>query len=292
MKKIIFVADYYMDEFLGGAELSTEALIKECPYEFLKFKSSEVTADLIEEHRDEYWIFGNFTFVSEGSLKKITDECRYSVLDHDFKLCDHRCPEVHKFKTGNECNCCNPVIIGFYTNAEYVFFMSKRQMDWSIKQLPFMNAVLLTTPFARDTLQIFRDMREQIKDQKRNGKWIILFSDSWVKGSKEAVRYALANDLDYEIIYKKPYIEVLIALSQAEGYIYMPAGSDICPRAVTEAKLLGCKLLINDYVLQREESWFDTDDGDAIITFLESRLGFFWGKINEQIEDAMGNKTA
>ena len=47
--KIIFVADVFIDEYVGGAELTSQALIDSSPMNVFKVKSNEVTFDLLKQ---------------------------------------------------------------------------------------------------------------------------------------------------------------------------------------------------------------------------------------------------
>ena len=44
---VIFVADFFADEYTGGAELTTEAVFKTSPYNTYKLKSSDLNQELI-----------------------------------------------------------------------------------------------------------------------------------------------------------------------------------------------------------------------------------------------------
>ena len=62
--QVIFVADLFVEDYIGGAELTSEALISESPYGILKLKSQDVTMDLLHQGADKFWIFGNFSELS------------------------------------------------------------------------------------------------------------------------------------------------------------------------------------------------------------------------------------
>ena len=56
-KKNIFVADAFSEDYIGGAELSTDALIAKTSRKIEKVKSHLLTSDYVEENRDSVWIF-------------------------------------------------------------------------------------------------------------------------------------------------------------------------------------------------------------------------------------------
>jgi len=45
MSKIVFVADLFAEDYVGGAELTTEALIEACPFEYVSYHSKEITIE-------------------------------------------------------------------------------------------------------------------------------------------------------------------------------------------------------------------------------------------------------
>ena len=71
MTKYVFVNDFFVEEYIGGAELTSESLINACPDSIRKLKSSKITNDILIELKDYVWIFGNFTEVPHTSLMKI-----------------------------------------------------------------------------------------------------------------------------------------------------------------------------------------------------------------------------
>ena len=83
------------------------------------------------------------------------------------------------------------------------------------------------------------------KSSERSG-WLVLGSNSWIKGADDAEDWCKENNKDYEVVWGIPHSEVLKKLAKSEGFVYLPKGNDTCPRMVIEAKLLGCKLQLND----------------------------------------------
>ena len=73
-----------------------------------------------------------------------------------------------------------------------------------------------------------------------------------------------------------PYVKVLETLAQAEGLCFLPSGADTCPRLVIEAKLLGCKLNLNEHVQHVEEDWFNTDNLEETEQYLRAVSKRFW----------------
>ena len=45
--EIIFVADLFVDQYSGGAELTTEALVKKCPVKYQKILSKDLNVKVL-----------------------------------------------------------------------------------------------------------------------------------------------------------------------------------------------------------------------------------------------------
>jgi hypothetical protein len=114
-----------------------------------------------------------------------------------------------------------------------------------------------------------------LKDNEKNDKYLILKSGSWIKGTNDCIEYAKKNNLKYELIEGLPYHELLIKMSLSKGLIFMPLGGDTCPRIVIEAKMLGCDIILNDYVQHKDETWFSGTQVTCY-EYLKERTNIFW----------------
>ena len=50
--QVVFVSDMFVQDYVGGAELTTEALIKSAPYEIARIRSKQLTPQVIQDNRD------------------------------------------------------------------------------------------------------------------------------------------------------------------------------------------------------------------------------------------------
>ena len=114
---------------------------------------------------------------------------------------------------------------------------------------------------------------------KKNNKFIVLNSSSWIKGTQQAISYCKANNIDYELVGNVSYDQLLNKLAESKGLVYLPPGGDTCPRLVIEAKLLSCDLIINDNVQHKDEEWFNTNDLEATTSYLYMCRQRFWNGI-------------
>ena len=90
---------------------------------------------------------------------------------------------------------------------------------------------------------------------------------------------AKKNNKEFKIIQNWPYGKVLEEMAQAEGFVYLPPGGDTCPRTVIEAKLLGCKLHLNDNVQHKDEEWFSDVLMFDTEAYLYAARDKFWNSI-------------
>jgi glycosyltransferase involved in cell wall biosynthesis len=288
--KVIFVADMFADDYVGGAELTTQALIDASPFEVFKLHSRDVNMELLKEGADRFWVFGNFCEMNPQLIPSIVGNMRYSILEYDYKYCKARSPEKHFQVAGTPCDCANQIngkmISAFFYGSMGIWWMSEAQKDRYMTVFPFLaekDNVVLSSVFDDRTLGFIKALRATHKDTLRKG-WIVLGSKSWIKGADDAEQWCKDNKKEFEVVWDRPYNEVLEKLATAEGFVYLPKGGDTCPRMVIEAKLLGCELHLNDNVQHRDETWFNTDDLETIEGYLYAARGLFWAAIKQMMD--------
>lgn len=286
--QIVFVADLFVDDYVGGAELTTEALVSSSPFEVFKVKSRDVTLDLLKQGVDKFWIFGNYAELNPQLIPSIVGNLNYSILEYDYKYCRFRSPEKHHEATKIPCDCENQIngkmISAFMHGARGIWWMSESQKDHYIQKFPFLDSNrnhVLSSVFDDRTLAQLKLLRSSNLEKKG---WIVLGSNSWVKGANDAIKWCQDNKKEYTVVWNKPYEELLALLAASEGFVYLPKGMDTCPRMVIEAKLLGCQLVVNDYVQHHKEEWFATDDVDSIFDYLHASKTMFWNSTRVMME--------
>ena len=286
--KVIFVADLYAKDYVGGAELTTQALIDSCPHKYHLLRSQEVTMKHLEQGANKFWIFGNFANINGNLLPTIIGNLKYAILEYDYKYCRFRSPEKHLAQTGSACDCSEQmngkIVSAFYYGATSLWWMSEKQKNHYLSIFPFLiekENIVLSSVFSPETLGTIFALKTAAPPSPERKGWIVLGSQSWVKGYESAKTWCEQNNKQYEVVWNVPYGELLAKLSVSEGFVYLPAGADTCPRMVIEAKLLGCKLQLNDYVQHKDEEWFATDDLQSINDYLFSAPSLFWNSITK-----------
>tara|TARA_R110002020_G_scaffold94270_2_gene227049 strand:- start:1523 stop:3142 length:1620 start_codon:yes stop_codon:yes gene_type:complete len=280
---IIVVADMFSNQFTGGAELTSDALLELGFDNYKKINSQNLDEKILKKYQDKKWIFFNFEHVSKKCLLKTATTIKdYSVVEYDYKYCKHRLKSKHE-STGEKCECeesaRGKLTAIFLAKSKNLFFMSSGQKKEYEKIYPILkkhnNSYVLNSSFSSKKLDHMASL-----DVEKNDQYIILNSDSWVKGTQNCVEYAESNNLKYELVGGLPHEELLKKLAQSKGLIFLPNGFDTCPRIVIEAKLLGCEVILNDNVQHKEEKWFKTPN--SIVNHIKKQKQFFYDKCLRQ----------
>ena len=279
----VFVSDLFHQQYAGGAELSLKTLIESCPASATLTNSSMVDKDFIDFYKDSKWIFGNIADLKAESIRAMIDSgIEYSFVEFDYKLCKHRNPVLYNFVEGEDCDYNSTehgkLIQDFISASKTTFFMSDTQRKVYESELPEVaeaNTHVLSSLFDDSFFARIDLLNEKYQNQPRDNKWIVLGSDSWVKGALQSENWCKENDVEHDVVFGMEYNQFLKRLAQAKGLCAMPTGYDTCPRMVIEAKLLGCALQTNENVQHRDEEWFNKPNAE-IVKYLRTRKDYFW----------------
>lgn len=279
----IFVSDVFVDKYVGGAELSTEGLIEfsDCP--ILKIEADKVTPEIMDSLSHYHWVFTNTSYMDKPCYIKAIKSLNYSVVEYDYKFCSLRSIEKHTSMEG-KCSCENSsfgkLFSVFLAKAKSSFFMSSKQRDKYFDRFPFLrkeNTHVLSSIFSPDVLQQIDNLNNNL--EKTEEEYLIVQSSSWVKGVEQTIEHAKNNDIKHKIVGGLKYGDLLAELRKHKGLIFMPAGSDTCPRLVIEAALLGCDVIVNENVQHTEEDWWVNKDRETMVEYLSGRAEYFWEEV-------------
>lgn len=288
---VVFVSDLFSSDHIGGAELTTDALIDESHLNIFRLRSSDVNMELLSNSSSKFWIFGNFSGMASDLIPSIIANINYAIIEFDYKYCKYRSPEKHRIAEKKRCNCHNEMngkmISAFYHGAESLWWMSKNQMDKYHELFPFLSDkknTVLSSIFDNSFFEKISELRVKNKNKTKE-RWSIVGSTSWIKGVEDAEAFCKSNKFDYDVLWNLSYENMLESLSMSKGIVFLPRGMDTCPRFVIEAKLLGCDLIINTNVQHAKEKWFDTDNFDDIQSYLKNRPKIFWNEIQKSFNN-------
>ena len=272
----------FVEQYEGGAELTTEALIQGTYFPCNKILSSDPNLyNIMHQNNKAFWIFGNFDSVSERCLLYAAKNLDYLVLEYDYKYCKYRSPGKHITVDGN-CACENDrkgkVVSIFLNNSKISWWMSSAQLEHYQNLFPFLKNhtnKVLSSVFSEEKINYILSLNVANK----NNKYLILNSPSWIKGVEDAVDFAKQNNLEYELVWGLKHKELLAKLAKSKGIIFFPRAADTCPRMTIEAKLLNCDLIMNDNVQHKNESWFQSKE--TTLEYLKQRTEVFWNEVEE-----------
>jgi len=293
-----FIADLFDHQYKGGAELTTRALIESCPSpaDAWMANCNQITRQNLEDlyredkikNRKTKLIFGNFMSLDGSQMPVIMKNFDYYVIEYDYKFCQYRSPEKHEASEGDPCNCetriQGQVIEQFYKMAQHVFFMSEKQRQVYAQRFPqwdMLNTTVLSSVFSKDEWKIIEDAKTLQKGVIRNKFWTFQQSDSWIKGSIDSEDKAKEiSDNRVIAIENLEKMELLNLFSGCAGFVFLPKGSDTCPRIVIEAKLMDCPTVMNNNVQHVSEPWFAHGTYESMKEYLQGRPAVFWNLVS------------
>jgi len=278
------VSDFFTNEYTGGAELTTESLLTYCENKHYEVKSRLVTFNMLSENKDKPWVFTNFSQLNPSLIPYIVENLKnYHIIEYDYKYCLLRLPQ-HPNHSGN-CNCelsnVGKLIEYFYSHAKSLNWMSKMQMDFYHNKFPSLkkiNNFILSSVFSIKDMQTIRALSKSRQTLNLNNEMLLLGSSSWVKGFDNAREYCEERRIATKVVWGMEYHDVLKTMSEHRGIVYLPNGFDTCPRWTIEAKLLGCKMILNEFVQHKDEEWFNKSN-EEIYSYLENQPKKFWKEI-------------
>lgn len=286
--KYIFINDFFSNELLGGAEITSDSLISylDNDNQVFKIKSQFANENFIVDNLDKVFIIGNYSNLSVQSINKLINFAKYVNIEYDYKFCKHRSIEKHKFLEKKDCDChtqnIGNIVSSFYSNSQYLFWMSEEQKNIFHKRFQnirnFKNQTVLSSVFSKSTLNLLSELnknREVVYNE-----FVVLGSDSWVKGKDASEQFCKINNIKYKVLNNLSHDNFLNEISKYEGLVYIPNGSDTCPRMVIEAKLIGLKIYINNFVQHANESWFNNENLNLVRNYLENKPKEFWNILN------------
>ena len=135
--RVIFVSDAFVETYQGGAELSTDALLRSAPEGFhvACVPASQITMEDLAQYQDRFWVFFNIGSLQWELIPSIVANLDYAVVEYDYKFCKWRSPEKHLSIEGVECNCHEEMHGKLYSSL----LLGAKKMFW-MSEAPFFSA--------------------------------------------------------------------------------------------------------------------------------------------------------
>ena len=205
----IYVSDLFSGQYMGGAEMSLQTIIEKTPSDRVGAVNSEnLNESLLLNNKGAKWIFGNIANLKTEMFDLLKEHnIEYSFIEFDYKFCKHRNPVLYQMVEGEECNYLETEqgnrIKEFIENAQSVFYMSEQQKKLHLDLLGIENDGIhvLSSLFSEDFFNYVDQLREKTKRSNKSNKWVVLGSNSWVKGAQESEDWCKEEKLDYEVLW-------------------------------------------------------------------------------------------
>jgi len=262
MSDVIFVADFFKEDILGGAEINDGVFIdflKDNNLLHEKKHTHKIGIEYVLNNVDKTWIIANFTGLRQEIIAAITKNCNYYLYEHDYKFLASRNPIFYpEFKAPKK----DIININFYRNAKKVICLSKLQQDIFLKNMDLENTININCSlFSDEQLGLFKKINK-IPKSKRNA---IINSSNPTKKRFETEKYCKENNIEYDLISHEDNEEFLKIMAQYEKLYFMTAHPEPTPRVAVEAKALNCKFVAPKHLIGVSyEYWFDLN-GDELI---------------------------
>jgi len=253
-KKVIFIADYFLGDFFGGAEMANEELIdllSKRGYEIEKKRSSEVTTSYLKDNLSSNFIIANFMMLG-GQCKSELYKCNYVLYEHDHKYVVNRNPAEYPDYMAPKQHIIDREL---YESATAVFCQSKIHAEVLKKNLGDINTINLGSSLWTEE---FLEAAAKIKINKTKNAAIIR-SNNHIKNQSFAEEYCKNNNISYDLIEAPSSLELMKKLADYEYFVFFPKVLETLSRISIEAKMAGCKIITNKLLGVASEEWFKGD---------------------------------
>ena len=254
MKKIIFIADYFVEQHLGGAEINDNTLIELLKKENLfhsKINSNLVTKEFIINNLDKLFVISNFAGLNM-QLTPYFALAEYVFYEHDYKFLTSRNPIKYPDFIAPK----NKIInYNFYLNAKAVICLSKMHREIFEKNLNLKNYKHINCSLFSDEKI---DLLLSLNKNKKTKDYAIVKTNNPTKRMPSCIAWCKKRNLDYDLISHPNNSEFLKIMSNYKNLVFMTGHPEPTPRIAVEAKLMGVKLIANKKLIGvANEYWWN-----------------------------------
>jgi hypothetical protein len=280
--KYIIVSDFFLEDFVGGAALNDEEVLKifeQEEEEITKVRSENVTLEFLEENKDAFYIISNFFSMPDDSLEKLKS-LNYLLYAHDYKFVKHMNPAAYEeFKVPEE----DLIHVELHQKAKSVICQSKLQEKIYQDNIPNVNTVNFSGNLWSN--EIF-SLLEALSSKEKRPIVSVIKSRWHQKGVPEAIKFCMDENYDYDLVHDEDYSRFLWKLSENQALAFYPLTPETCSRIVLECKMMNIKVFITKMVGACHEPWFEKQGIELISLLREKRK-----EIYKVIKDISNNAT-
>ena len=269
-RKIIFISDFFLDDFVGGAALNDEEAVKLLSekFEVIKLKSRYVYPGYIEENKNNFFIISNFFHLPVQIIQAL-QRCQYLIYAHDYKFVEHTNPAAYENLKVPEKDLIN---VDFYETSKGIVCQSSFQkniydanLNVSGKTVNFSGNL-----WSKNHLELMKRLKSSDKEESS----AILSSPYPQKGTQKALQYCQENHKKVNVIASDNYEFFLEKMSKNKEFVFFPSTPETLSRTCVESKLMDINVVTNKLVGAMYEPWFSEDSEYIHNYLLEKRNSF------------------
>lgn len=269
-EKIIFISDFFLDDFVGGAALNDEEAVKLLreKFEVVKIKSRYVYPGYIEENKGNLFIISNFFHLPEQIIQSLK-KCQYLIYAHDYKFVGHTNPAAYEnFKVPKK----ELINVDFYEASKGIICQSLFQksiyddnLNVSGKTINFSGNL-----WSKNQLELMK----KLKFSDKEDSCAILGSPYPQKGTEKALHYCKKNNKKTNVIACDDYELFLKKMSKNKEFVFFPSTPETLSRTCVESKLMNIKVVTNKLVGAMHEPWF-SENSEYVHNYLLKKRDSF-----------------
>ena len=270
MKNIIYISDFFIDELLGGAELSDDTVIRfiESKGYNVKTIKSQTFNPII--HKADTFIISNFAGLSQENKNWFPSSgVKYMIIERDQKYVRSRNTVMYKDFIAPQSEVVNQT---FYRGAHKVYCLTNHSADILLKHIDLKNVESFgTTQFSKSQFEVI----ENNIGKKKNSKFAIISG----KRSNKAIQYCEVNELKFDILPSMRYEDLIETLSKYTGIVFFSHAVETCCRLLVESRMLELKIVTDNRNGCTYETWFKEKKGVELLEFLKEKVSMSLDKI-------------
>lgn len=270
---IIFVADYFVEDYKGGAEYADFAFIEELQkHEIIikKMRTQEYNSWCLQNDISfENIIFGNFSYLTQEAINKtIKSKCKYIINEYDHKYVKLRDSARYENNLAPIDQIINRL---FYKNALRVFAQTTEHANILFKNLNIKNiSIIHGSMWSDEEFDNLLDCSKNItKENKKD--YLIIDNSALNKGTYDSIELARKQNWPYKLIKPdKSYKDFIKEMAKYSNFIFTPRCFEGCSRVALEARMLNMSVVLNDNVPAKKEFYFKEKKGTELIFHLKN----------------------
>ena len=266
-KDIVFIADFYVEQVLGGGELNNKELydiLSDRGHKIKKIRSHEVDMPFLRDNKNSFFIVFNFVNL-KYDCRGFMSDLRYAIYEHDHKYIKSRNPATYKdFRAPSR----DIVNYHFYKNAEKVYCQSEFH-----KNIVHLNLGLNNIESLGGNLWSLKSLEamRQISHKKKEPICSIMDSNISHKNTSASIKYCVSNGLEYSLVKNDNYLSFLEDLGANKKFVFLPKTPETLSRVIVEARMMGMQVATNSLIGATSEDWFALKGEELIDVMLHKR---------------------